>query len=97
MAWHSQTMTGCEGVCETVQSMLDGTGIHHLEAQIVCLVHQELNLLSSLQDTLYVIYHDILDLVHLQHAIITDGLFLAHLQITQLWMEAMVHVPGATV
>lgn len=39
--------------------------LHYLEAQVVCLVHQELDLFSTLQDTLYVIYHDVLDLIHL--------------------------------
>lgn len=49
-----------EGVTWAVQRLLC-----YLEAQIVRFVHQELNLLSTLQDTLYVVYHDVLDLVHL--------------------------------
>lgn len=74
MAQQSQPKTSCAGVDKAVQLMLDRTGMHYLEAQVVCLVHQELNLLSSFQDALYVIYHDVLDLVHLWKAAITDAL-----------------------
>ena len=74
-------------------AMLDETGMHYLEAQVVCLVNQELNLLSSLQDTLYVIYHDVLNLIHLQRAMVTDGLSLAQLQAVQLCTKAMICIP----
>ena len=38
---------------------------HHLEAEVVCLINQELNLLASLEHLLDVVHHDVLDFIHL--------------------------------
>ena len=42
--------------------------VTYLKAKIVSLVYQKLNLLSSLQYTLYVVNHDVLHLIHLHIA-----------------------------
>ncbi len=37
----------------------------YLKAKVISLVYQQLNLLASLQHSLYVVHHDVLHLIHL--------------------------------